>query len=79
MADLSRIQEEVNKICNKSLELILKAESAEKAPAGAAACSSIAADLGNDLVFLKHHCMGAKAAAARFAGILGVEVPKMGK
>ena len=77
--DLARIQEEINRVCNKSLEQICKAENADRGPAGAALCSATAAEIGSDLVFLKHHCAGAKAATARFAGILGVEVPKIGK
>ena len=77
--DLARIQEEINRVCNKSLEQICKAENADRGPAGAALCSATAAEIGSDMVFLKHHCAGAKAATARFAGILGVEVPKIGK
>ena len=77
--DLKRIQEEINKVVNRSLELVCKAENTDKGPAGASLCANIAAEIGSDLVFLKHHCNGAKAATARFAGILGVEIPKIGK
>ena len=77
--DLARIQGEINPVCNRSLELVCKAESADKGDAGVAMCSTTAAELGSDLVFSKHHCAGAKAATALFAGIPGVEVPKIGK
>ena len=77
--DLARIQEEINKVVNRSLELVCKAENADKTSAGAWACATLAAELGSDLVLLKHHCAGAKSATARFAGILGVDVPKIGK
>ena len=77
--DLQRILDEISNVVSSCVEKICKAEGLDKGKDGAAPCAESAAKLAADLVLLRHHSAGAKSATARFAGILGIEAPKLGR
>ena len=77
MADLERVQSEVNRVCKSCMTNICNAENdigSGKRPEDLTRTSAM---LTNDLAMMKHHCSGVKAAAQRFAGIIGIEPPKI--
>ena len=76
MGDLERVQAEINRQVKDCLQKICSAENDIKMEKGPAEFDKTSAALSEDLILLKHHCSGAKAATQRFAGILGIEPPK---